>query len=169
MAATASPAAPSEATPMPPRFWWLRRIAVGVAILFLTLGLLRWGWGVYAQRALDAEIAPYRALGQPVDPEDFDTPPPPDEQNAVPLLKKAVEAAGAARVDYQKVTNWIQFPETISASRDEIDKLLAALAPARALAREARSRPAAWSGRHAWAGIPDASERSQGWAFKEKQ
>jgi hypothetical protein len=74
----------------PPRFWWLKRIIVGFAILLVALVGLRMWWGWYASRQLQAEIDRLVAAGEPIYPEDFDPKEEiPDEQNAAELLQQA--------------------------------------------------------------------------------
>lgn len=76
--------------PVPPRYWWLKRIGVAVGILLVALFALRVWWGWEASRRLQAEIDRIIAAGEPIFPEDFD----PkeiisDEQNAARLLMEA--------------------------------------------------------------------------------
>jgi hypothetical protein len=85
--------------PIPPRYWWLKRIGVSIVILLVALGLLRWWWGVKAHRALQAELDRLVAAGQPVFPEDFRSPPVPDDQNAAILLKQAAGALSLTKAE----------------------------------------------------------------------
>ncbi len=80
----------------PPRYWWLRRIALGFALLILLLGLVRLWWGYDAKARLDAAIAEIRAGGEPILPDDFVFPAVPDRENAAYYLKQAAAALNSA-------------------------------------------------------------------------
>jgi hypothetical protein len=132
-----------EAVAIPPRYWWLKRILVGVGVLLVVLGCMRWWWGVEAQRRFDALIASYVAAGEPVFPEDFNRPAIPDEENAIPLLEQAVELFTepsdvrfqiAAVLDYPKLC--VEFP-------DEVWKLIEPNQASLELVHEAAGRPSA--------------------------
>lgn len=89
----ATPPAPSafapEAEPVPPRFWWFKRLWPLVAAwLLLMIGLRIW-WGYEAQRRFDQRITAYRAAGQPVILEEFRPPAVPEDENAAPLWRQA--------------------------------------------------------------------------------
>jgi hypothetical protein len=87
--------ATEEATvePIPPRYWWLRRIGVAAGFLFVALFALRLWWGWEAHRRLQAEIDRIIAAGEPIYPEDFDPKEEiPDDQNAARLLIAATDA-----------------------------------------------------------------------------
>jgi hypothetical protein len=45
-----------EVRPIPPRYGWLKRIGAAVGVVILLLIGLRWAWGWYAERQLQAEI-----------------------------------------------------------------------------------------------------------------
>ena len=47
----------TDGEPVPPRYWWLKRILVAVGVLVLLLVVFRLWWGWEAQRRLDAKIA----------------------------------------------------------------------------------------------------------------
>ena len=76
-------------SPFPPRYWWLKRILLAVAVLLVCLVAVRWWWGVVAERRLNALIAEYKAAGEPLYPEDFQTPPVDADENAVTLILEA--------------------------------------------------------------------------------
>src|ERR1700683_3883648 len=82
----------SNGAAIPPRFWWLKRLAAGgLALLLLLLSLRLW-WGWIAPRRVDVEVDAERPRGEPLKAEDFaiTEPPPPANQNAVVALKAAV-------------------------------------------------------------------------------
>jgi hypothetical protein len=85
--------------PVPPRYWWLKRVLVAAGALVLLLVALRLAWGWEAQRRLDAKIAEYRAAGQPVTLDDFQRSPVPDEENAAFYLRHAIAELHAPSPD----------------------------------------------------------------------
>lgn len=62
----------ADEVPFPPRYWWLKRIVLAYALLFVALLILRLWWGHVAHNRLETEIAKYKAAGEPIEPEDFD-------------------------------------------------------------------------------------------------
>ncbi|HUU97565.1 MAG TPA: hypothetical protein VM487_17655 [Phycisphaerae bacterium] len=133
--------ASDQARPIPPRYWWLKRILLAAGVLILALAALRWWWGWEAERRLEAKIAEYRAAGQPVTIEDFQSSPIPDDENAAVLLRKAAAAIvtpsnspitpGDVCGSLTVVANWA----------DEVRALIEANASALRLARDARLEP----------------------------
>jgi hypothetical protein len=79
------------ATP-PRRYYWLKRLAVAYVALVAATVSLRYGWVRSARTALDAEVAAYRAAGEPILPADFNAPSIPEGENAAVELRAA--AAG---------------------------------------------------------------------------
>jgi len=72
---------------MPPRFWWLKRGAVGFGLLLVMLCILRFWWGHEAERRIEAVARKAHARGEPFYPQDFAEPSVPDAENAaVPIL-----------------------------------------------------------------------------------
>ena len=135
-----APPATDDAQPIPPRYWWLKRILLVVGILILALVALRWWWGVEAERRLHATIDKYRALGQPVTIEDFQFPPVPDEENAAHFLMKAAEAIvvpAGVRVDVTDVCNDL---ELVAAYVDDVQRIAEANDEVVRLVREAVAR-----------------------------
>lgn len=82
----------SETKPMPPRYWWLKRILATAGVLSIVVVCGHWLWGVAAERNLQKKIAQLRAAGQPVLPEDFEQPAVPDEENAAYYIEQACSA-----------------------------------------------------------------------------
>lgn len=90
--------------PIPPRYWWLKRIALASTILIVALVALRWWWGYEAHRRLQAEIDRIVAAGEPIHPEDFDSKNTvPDDQNAVKALEEA-DSSQASLSDEESAT-----------------------------------------------------------------
>ena len=87
------PEVASTDTPIPPRFWWLRRLGAAAAVFVLSLAGVRVWWGHVAESRLQAKIAEYRAAGQPVLIEDFAVEPVPDEENGAYFLRQAASLA----------------------------------------------------------------------------
>ncbi len=88
-----SPTVEPTVEPIPPRYWWLKRIGVGVGLLVIAVVALRLWWGWEANRRLQAEIDRIIAAGEPIYPEDFDPKEEtPDDQNAAVLLRAAAQA-----------------------------------------------------------------------------
>ena len=88
-----SPTVEPTVEPIPPRYWWLKRIGVAVGLLLVALFALRLWWGWEANRRLQAEIDRIIAAGEPIYPEDFDPKEDiPDDQNAARFLTAAEQA-----------------------------------------------------------------------------
>ena len=78
--------------PIPPRFWWLKRLVIASAALLVSLVGLRIAWGYIAHTRLQREIDRCRASGEPVTVEDFNAElaaVPPDD-NAALLYEEAM-------------------------------------------------------------------------------
>ena len=134
-------APPDACVPIPPRFWWLKRIALAAAVLLAGLIGLRVWWGRVADQRLQAAIDRYRAAGQPVYPEDFDTPHVPDEQNAVKALRDA-EAAIALTAEQRSLLDArISDPAAWRERAEEVRALLDANTNALDLLDRARTSP----------------------------
>jgi hypothetical protein len=109
------------------RFRWLKRITWSVVGLLLVLVCVRWGWGVYADRQLQAEIDRIKAAGEPILLEDFQRAPIPDADNAaIPLTEAGKIAESLTGVDVSKIDD---------------ERFFEAHARIKALIRQARSRP----------------------------
>ncbi len=132
--------AQADKQPWPPRYWWLKRIAVAVAILLLAVLIFRLAIGEIAARRYAARIARLEALDEPIGAADFQRPPLPDEQNAAPVLLAAVEAL-VTQVDEIQLSTLLRQAAEIPRRPDDVDRLLAANAETLRLVRAARSRP----------------------------
>ena len=64
-----SPAEPQHARP--PRYRWLRRVAVIAAVFFASVLAVRLWWGREAARRLATEVSASHARGEPIQPADF--------------------------------------------------------------------------------------------------
>ena len=84
-----SPKTSEPAVAIPPRFRWLKRGLLTLLFLIVALGIVRWQWGVYAERRLQKIIDEVRSRGEPILIEDFKTHTVPDEENAAFYLQKA--------------------------------------------------------------------------------
>src|SRR5262245_29853206 len=78
--------------PIIPRYWWLKRICAGGAMMLLLLCLLRIVWGWDASRRVEGMLATIRSRRQPTRPEDFNSPRVADENNYVYFLEQAIAA-----------------------------------------------------------------------------
>lgn len=75
--------------PIPPRFMWLRRGAIGFGLLLVTLCMLRCWWGREAQRRFEAVVREIHSRGEPFYPEDYRQAPVPDAENAAVPIEAA--------------------------------------------------------------------------------
>jgi hypothetical protein len=89
-----------DATPVPVRYWWLKRLGAAAILFVLALIGLRIWWGHVAEARLQAKIAEYRAEGEPVLVEDFVYPPIPDAENGARFIQRAAaQMSGALELD----------------------------------------------------------------------
>jgi hypothetical protein len=126
--------------PVPPRYWWLKRILLAVAVLILALAALRWWWGYEAERRLQAKIDEYHAAGQPVTIEDFQFPPVPDEENAAKSLMDAASALVRPPAADAFVEDLYSYPEGVVEHADAVGRWVASNAEVLRLVRAARSK-----------------------------
>lgn len=139
----ANAAATDDTRPMPPRYWWLKRILLAVGVLIVALAALRWWWGHEAERRLQAKIDEYHALGQPVTIEDFQFPPVPDDENAAYFLKKAagkIVTSAGLRVEFRDVCNEL---DLVAEYLDDVRRIADANAEVVPLVRDGVARPEA--------------------------
>lgn len=85
------------------KFRWLKRVCWAVAALLLVLACVRWWWGAYAHRQLQAEIDRIKAAGEPILLEDFVTPSIPDADNAAIPLTEAAKIAESLGYDLDAI------------------------------------------------------------------
>lgn len=130
--------------PIPPRYWWLKRIALAAGILLVALFALRLWWGWEANRRLQAEIDRIIAAGEPIYPEDFDPKEDiPDEQNAARLLLKADEKFNFAQVQSELLEKIVGKDALIRKHLTEVRALIEGNAEVFRIARRARNLPLA--------------------------
>jgi hypothetical protein len=135
-----------EVEPIPPRYWWLKRIIIASASLIVALVLLRLWWGWYAERLLKAEIDRIVAAGEPIFPEDFDPKEPvPNDQNAVELIEEAMNSLVGmtkAGVSYDDLLNK---PETFETDPASVKELLEANSHTFELVHKSRGLRVHWA------------------------
>jgi hypothetical protein len=143
----ASATVAAEAIAVPPRYWWLKRIAIGMAVLLVVLGGVRWWWGVYARRALQAEIDRYVAAGERVTFDDIAGPPIPDDQNAAVFLQQAAtELVQAEQTTPALITRLNAICKAAGGRKKELAAILDATRKVRETAeRAARCSAARWN------------------------
>jgi hypothetical protein len=124
---------------VPPRFWWLKRVGLGIGVVVALAVGLRIVLGIIAGRALERRITSYHAAGEPILPEDFDSRQVPEDENAVPLLERA-EAAWQLPADVPEAMLEIRDLTTARSWRNGIRRGIEANQKGLALLREARSR-----------------------------
>ncbi|HEY7088549.1 MAG TPA: hypothetical protein VH518_10700 [Tepidisphaeraceae bacterium] len=88
--------APEPTYPNPPRYRWLKRIALAWFIALVSLAGLRIWWGRDAQRRLDTVIAQIHARGQRILPAEFADPHAEDSENVAWHLNQAANAINDA-------------------------------------------------------------------------
>ncbi|MFH1745907.1 MAG: hypothetical protein ABIG44_02570, partial [Planctomycetota bacterium] len=145
------PTPADEVRPIPPRYWWLKRLALATLVLLLILIAVRIWWGWYAERRLEALIAEYHAAGQPVLLEDYAEEPVPDDENAakcyqeahtafVRSLPQSIDLGDGTQIALD-IEDLLSSSDIVATHLDDLDALLKANAKPLELVREARSRP----------------------------
>ncbi len=129
--------------PLPPRFRWLKRIAIGIAALLLLLAAFRAWWGWHAERVWQAEVARLRTAGEPLEPADFAEPDIPDRQNAAVLYRQALVAISRDALQLDTLERVITSSDNLAGHERLARRVVARNSGARTLARQARDRPAA--------------------------
>jgi len=131
-----------EVEPIPPRYWWLKRIGLAAGILVVVLFALRLWWGWEANRKLQAEIDKIIAAGEPIYPEDFDPKEDiPDDQNAARLLIEAGEATNLSAEQQKLLEEVVGKPRLIKEHFEEVRGIVESGSEALKLVRRARSLP----------------------------
>src|SRR4051812_42140640 len=78
--------------PYPPRRWWLKRVAVSLAVVAVMLLAVRLGWGWEADRRMRRQTDEMAAAGESTGAADLQAVPLADEDNAAVYLKRAAAA-----------------------------------------------------------------------------
>ena len=100
-----------DPTPIPKRFWWLKRLGILAAVLAVLIGGLRWYWGQLAQSRLDNALAKIRARGEPTRLEQLKQPGVPDKQNAAHYLRQALNHWPRVNGKLITETDWWNKPD----------------------------------------------------------
>ena len=127
-----------QTRPIPPRYWWLKRILLAIGVLVVAALVLRWAVGAEAQRRLGARVAELRRAGEPMLPEDFQFPTVADEDNAAIALRKAAEAFVKPDKSDVPVEGLLADPALMNSNPEAVGELLEANEHALRLLREAR-------------------------------
>jgi len=137
-----APTIAPEIGPIPPRYWWLKRIGIAVGVLLVALFALRLWWGWEANRRLQAEIDRIIAAGEPIYPEDFDPKEDiPDDQNAARLLIQAAGAVSLMSVKPELFDEVVGKPALIKKHLEEVRGVVEGNSEALTLVRRARGLP----------------------------
>lgn len=131
---------PSDTQPIPPRFWWLKRLVSVALLLIVALSAFSVWLSYEADRRLQAFVDACHELGQPVLMEDFESPSIPDDENAAHFLTRAAAAVvqpSDVRIDARQI---VSNPELCAQFTDQVRRLVEANADALKFAHEARSK-----------------------------
>ncbi len=136
---------PNDAVPNlsrihPPRFWWLKRMALACVVVFGLLGGFRAVWGYRAHACLQDEIERIRARGEPLYPSDYMETDVSDPDSLTARLLAAFDALAVTRAEHDNMRRLKRLTKMTSARRDVIAGLTARSAAARELVRDARRR-----------------------------
>ncbi|HEX8523108.1 MAG TPA: hypothetical protein VF669_12700 [Tepidisphaeraceae bacterium] len=127
--------------PDPPRFHYLKRLALAGVLVFAGLVALHFWWSHLAQRRMDTYVNELHAKGRRILARDFISEPVPDEQNAGKALREAAQKV----VDLPELHDWeVEFTGDLPFSANDIAQLRQiseANREALAKARSARSLP----------------------------
>lgn len=129
-----------ETRPVPPRYWWLKRVLLTTGVLAVALVVLRLWWGWEAERRWQARIAEYRAAGEPVTIAEHQPPPIPDGENAAVLLEKAAKTLCSATPRPVEIIDFYPSRELALQWSDVLGRVIAAHTESLELARQARQR-----------------------------
>jgi hypothetical protein len=137
--------------PYPPRFRWLKRIAILYVLLAVALAGVRVWWGRHAQKKLDDSVAAIRAAGEPALIEDLNGDPIPNADNAAYYYRLAIaklnpNAMSPAASNY----TYTEYPPFSKKWFAMTEASRSANQPAFDLVREARKHPRVqWSNQYA--------------------
>src|SRR5438552_2073671 len=81
--------------PDPPRYWWLKRLAVAYVLLAAGTVALRYPWYRAARGRVGGQVAAWRAAGQPVLAGDCASARVADSENGAVLLRAAAQSINA--------------------------------------------------------------------------
>ena len=133
-----------EVTPQPPRRRrWGRRIAITLLALALLLALGLWGAGKRAEKGLAADLAIYRAAGEPVTVDELNRWPAlrsGDGENAVPLLREAAQRIDGGSAAFKVAMDALHAPPFDDADLRVLEAAVAANADVLAKLDEATAR-----------------------------
>jgi len=79
-----------SAQPIPPRYWWTKRLGAALAGYLLLLWAVNVGGSWLHERRIDARVQKIHALGQPILLPDFDSAPPEPNDNAADFYARAI-------------------------------------------------------------------------------
>ena len=122
----------------PPRFWWLKRLALGALGLAAVLAGIRVLWGNIAQRRLASELAPLVARGEAVNGPGMNIAHVPDEENGALLYIKAVQSNKGTSPAQSTNGSFPDAPPYPPAWHKLSENAVTANRPVYALARQAR-------------------------------
>jgi hypothetical protein len=141
-ATAATPATTDDTSaPIPPRYWWLKRIALGVVLLLALLLGLRLAWGAAVARHVDRVLADYESAGVPLRLSAFRRPRIPDDQNAVVDLRRADASYVDPVENLPPVRDLARSPETWRDDPTIVVRTLAANEAALNAVRAAAAKP----------------------------
>ncbi len=129
--------------PDPPRYWWLKRLAVAYVLLAAGTVALRYGWYRAARGRVGGQVAAWRAAGQPVLAGDFASPRVADSENGAVLLRAAAQSINAIRYtdEERDVLNSRGMGAPTPAQIAVLEKVVKARRAGLDQARRARSSP----------------------------
>ena len=119
---------------------WVKVSAALVVVFVILPGGYLWWVAHSAERALQAKIAEIRAAGEPIDLEDFDPTPVPDDQNAYLAFVDAAAGVSIERGEEDEDDPLI-YPYQVAGMLDRAKEIIEANAGPLELARHARTLP----------------------------
>ncbi len=131
-------AVPNSSRIFPPRFWWLKRVALTCVVGVGLLGGFRAVWGYRARTCLQDEIERIRARGEPLYPSDYMLSDISDPDSLTAKLLAASDALALTRDELDIIRRLPRVSRMASQRPDVIAGLTARSAAAREFVREAR-------------------------------